>query len=45
MVGKGYQKSASHMSKNFYQSKESAQCKPFWGYSTQILSEIKMSEI
>ena len=25
MVGRGYQKSASHMRKNFYQSKESAQ--------------------
>ena len=45
MVGKGYQKSASYMWKNFYQIKESAQYKLFWRYNTQILSEIKMSEI
>ena len=41
-VGKGYQKSASHIWKNFQQSKlifkqESAQYQSFWRYSTQIL--------
>ena len=37
--------SFSNMLKKFKKRKESAQYKPFWRYSTQILSISKMSEV